>query len=66
MALNKNIFKKFSKNIILSNLNLFGVKPLHLEFSYKVFSIIFLYSPQRVYYPFSLDFDLLKRAQLKS
>lgn len=64
--LNKNILKKLSKNIILSNLNLFGIKPLHLELSYKIFSIIFLYSPQRVHYPFSLDFDLLKRAQLKS
>lgn len=66
LTVTKGILKKPSKNIILSNLNRFGFKPLHLEFSYKVFSIIFLYPPQRVYYPFCLDFDLLKRAQLQS
>lgn len=65
LTLEKNLSKGFSKNKILSNLNVFGVKPLHLESSYKLFTTIFLYSPQRVYYPFVLDFDLLKRANHK-
>lgn len=38
-----------------------GTKPLNLEISYKVLSIIFLYAPQRVCYPVLLDFDRLKR-----
>lgn len=63
LLLKKNFLKKSSKNMILSNLNLFGTKPIHLEISYKIFTAIFLYSPQRVYYPFALDFDLLKRIQ---
>jgi len=37
-------------------------KPLHLEISYPLLTVIFLYSPQRVQYPFLLDFDLLKRS----
>lgn len=65
LTLEKNLSKRFSKNTILSNLNIFGMKPLHLESSYKLFTTIFLYSPQRVYYPFALDFDLLKRANHK-
>ena len=65
LTLEKNLSKRISKNTILSNLNTFGPKPLHLESSYKLFTTIFLYSPQRVYYPFALDFDLLKRANHK-
>ena len=65
VTLQKNFSKRVSKNTILSNLNSFGLKPLHLESSYKLFTTIFLYSPQRVYYPFALDFDLLKRANHK-
>lgn len=65
LTLEKNLSERFSKHTILSNLNIFGMKPLHLESSYKLFTTIFLYSPQRVYYPFALDFDLLKRANHK-
>jgi|694.fasta_scaffold155384_1 ribosomal protein S4 len=65
LTFEKNLSKRFSKHTILSNLNIFGIKPLHLELSYKLLTTIFLYSPQRVYYPFALDFDLLKRANHK-
>jgi len=65
LRLKKNLHKNFSKNIILSNLNNFGMKPMHLEISYKLFTLVFLYSPQRVYYPFTIDFDLIKRVQFK-
>jgi ribosomal protein S4 len=37
------------------------IKPLNLEISYKVLSIIVLYAPQRVSYPVLIDFDRLKR-----
>lgn len=65
LRLKKNLRKNSSKNNILSYLNYFGMKPIHLEISYKLFTLIFLYSPQRVYYPFTIDFDLIKRAQFK-
>lgn len=58
----KNLFlKKPSKNHILLSLRYFGLKPLHLEISYNLMKIIYLYSPQRIYYPFYIDIDALKR-----
>ena len=39
-----------------------ALKPLHIEVSLKTSTLIFLYSPQRVYYPFFLDFDVLQKA----
>jgi len=65
LQVKNKLSKNNSKNILLYNLNNFGTKPIHLETSYKIFTTIFLYSPQRLYYPFTLDFDLLSRAQLK-
>ena len=37
-------------------------KPLHLEISYKLLHIIYLYSPQRVNFPFYIDLDLIRRS----
>lgn len=37
-------------------------KPIHFEVSYKLFELVYLYSPQRIQYPFSLDLDLIKRS----
>lgn len=37
-------------------------KPLHLETSYSLFTSIFLFTPQRLCFPFSLDLDLIKRS----
>ena len=37
-------------------------KPLHLEISYKLFHVIYLYSPQRVNFPFYIDLDLIRRS----
>jgi ribosomal protein S4 len=39
-----------------------GLKPLHLETSYRVLKTIYLYSPQRIKFPFSINIDLLTRA----
>jgi ribosomal protein S4 len=65
MKLKKYLKKKQKKTQILGSLRLAGVKPLHLETSYKLGKIIFLYSPQRVYYPFFVDIDLIKRLYKK-
>lgn len=37
-------------------------KPLHLETSYSLLTTIFLYTPQRLNFPFSLDLDLIQRS----
>ena len=38
------------------------MKPPHLEISYKLFHVIYLYSPQRVNFPFYIDLDLIRRS----
>nr|ARV87631.1 SSU ribosomal protein S4p [Auxenochlorella protothecoides] len=40
-------------------------KPIHLEISKITNSIIFLYSPQRIYLPFHLDIDILRKGMKK-
>lgn len=62
LILRTNLLKKRSKEDVLIGLQCVGRKPLHLEISYKLLTIIFLYSPQRIYYPFCLDLDLLQRS----
>lgn len=37
-------------------------KPIHLEISKITNTIIFLYSPQRIYLPFHLDIDILRKS----
>ena len=46
----------------LAGLQISGVKPLHLEISYKLLTAVFLYSPQKVGYPSNLDFPLIMRS----
>ena len=62
LILRTHLLKKRSKQDVLVGLQCIGRKPLHLEISYKLLTIIFLYSPQRIYYPFCLDLDLLRRS----
>ena len=38
------------------------VKPLHLEISYKLARVIYLYPPQRLEFPFLLNLDLIQRS----
>lgn len=61
--------KSFSKKLIHSNKSRFSkilhlriIKPIHLETSYNLLTSIFLYAPQRINFPFSLDLDLIKRS----
>lgn len=46
----------------LAALQVSPMKPLHLEVSYRLMTAIFLYSPQKVAYPCSLDFSLIIRS----
>ncbi len=43
----------------LAGLRISAIKPLHLEISYRLLTAIFLYSPQKVAYPASLDLPLI-------
>jgi ribosomal protein S4 len=61
LQLKKYLNKPLPKNKIVEIMNLKKLKPLHLEVSYKLCTCIYLYSPQRVYYPFIIDFDILKK-----
>jgi ribosomal protein S4 len=65
LILKKYLFKNPSKKQKLDTLKIGGVKPIHLEISYKLLKIIVLYSPQRIYYPFFIDVDLIKRSYKK-
>ena len=65
LKLKKYLYKKPLRKQMLNTLKIGGVKPLHLEISYKLLKIIFLYSPQRIYYPFFIDVDLIKRSYNK-
>lgn len=46
----------------LGGLQVSAIKPLHLEISYRLLTAIFLYSPQKVAYPGSLDLPLIMRS----
>ena len=37
-------------------------KPLHLEISYQTLTAIYLYSPQKVFFPVNLDIDGIKKS----
>ena len=65
LNLKNYLVKKRSKKQILNGLKIAGAKPLHLEISYKLLKIIVLYAPQRIYYPFLIDVDLIKRSYKK-
>lgn len=61
----KYLFKKsFTRKIsgFWEIMNFRIIKPIHLEMSYNTLNIIFLYSPQRLNFPFYIDLDLIKRS----
>ena len=58
--LSKNFF--FREKSEFSSLTLRVIKPLHLEISYKLLNVIYLYSPQRLNFPFSFDLDVINRS----
>lgn len=61
----KSLFKRSfykTKSSFSKPLGFRTTKPMHLEISYNLLNIIFLYSPQRVNFPFHIDLDLIKRS----
>jgi len=48
---------KFSKNFTFRL-----IRPLNIEVSYNLLNLIYLYSPQKVNFPFSIDLDLINRS----
>ena len=58
----KYFFKKRFSFQNVKSLKFGGLKPLHLEVSYSLLKIIFLYSPQRIKFPFYINIDLLARS----
>lgn len=55
-SINKD-FYDFSRN-----LNFRLIRPLNFEVSYNLLNLVYLYSPQRVNFPFYIDLDLIKRS----
>ncbi len=51
-----------SKPTLKKSLNFRKVKPMHLEISYKISHVIYLYSPQRLNFPFFIDLDIISRS----
>ena len=37
-------------------------KPLHLEISYKTLTVVYLYSPQKLFFPVNIDIDAVKKS----
>ena len=62
LKLKKYFIKKRSQRQIRNSLRFYGLKPLHLEISYNILTIIYLYSPQRLYFPFFINTDLILRS----
>lgn len=56
----RSFFKK--KSMFWKVMNFRLMKPMHLEISYNLLKIIYLYSPQRLNFPFYIDLDLIKRS----
>jgi ribosomal protein S4 len=54
--------KDNNKNFLYINCPFRSTKPIHLEISYKLLNIIYLYPPQRLNFPFYIDGDLISRS----
>ena len=54
--------RKSQSSSFLKELNFRTLRPLNSEVSYNILTVIYLYSPQRVNFPFYIDFDLIKRS----
>ena len=56
------IKKRLSLQQILLNRRISCLKPIHLEVSHKKFLAIFLYYPQKINLPITLDLELIWKA----
>lgn len=62
LQLKRSMVRKLPRYHVLTNMRISPMKPLHLEVSYKLLNIIFLYYPQKVVYPGTINLDLLSRS----
>lgn len=63
LNLKKALLKKSSsKSWFYKKLNFRMIKPIHLEISYNLLNLVYLYSPQRLNFPFPIDIDLIYRS----
>jgi len=53
------IIKKANQKQNLIAMRYSAMKPLHIEVSYKIFTAIYLYFPQKITFPASIDLDLV-------
>lgn len=62
LRLKKCFYKNRSRLQILSTANISIMKPVNMEVSYKLFTAIMLFFPQKIAYPALIDSDLIKRS----
>lgn len=63
LTLIKNTKAPFFSSYITKMPAFFGIKkPLHLEISYRTLTAIYLYSPQKLFFPVNLDIDGVKKS----
>lgn len=59
----KSFYKqKYKVSSFSKNLTFRLIRPMNLEISYNLLSLVYLYSPQRVNFPFYIDLDLIQRS----
>lgn len=65
LRLKKSLFAHsfYRKNdLSCKNYTFIKVKPIHLEVSYSLLNLVYLYSPQRINFPFFIDLDSVRRS----
>ena len=63
LRLKKSLFfNSFYRKNNLSCYTFIKIKPMHLEVSYSLLNLVYLYSPQRINFPFFIDLELIRRS----
>ena len=63
LSMKKFLFKNSkNKGRVAKILNLKQIRPLHIEVSYNLLNVVYLFSPQRINFPFYIDLDLINRS----
>ena len=63
LLVNKFLLRKSNFKLAISKkLNFRVIRPMHIEISYNTLSMIYLYSPQRINFPFAINLDLISRS----
>nr|QGT76949.1 30S ribosomal protein S4 [Micractinium pusillum] len=63
LSMKKILFKKYRQNSKFFHKFFFrNQRPLNIEVSYNLLNVVYLYSPQRVNFPFSIDIDFIQKS----